>query len=428
MKLRVIKILENMLKKCSNTAMGRLYSKISSYFDIYKGLPNSIYILFIVKVINAMGNFVFPFLAIYLTKKMGMSNKSAGMYSTIAAFAFAPGSIIGGKLSDHVGRKKIFGTFQTAAVLCFLPCAFLNNSIVIPWLLIISSFFNGGAQPALGAMVNDLTSRSNRKQAMSFLYLGNNIGFALGPMIAGFLFTYHVSLLFIGNLITGLIAVIILLKFVKETIPDHENMEKDATIHINERAEEGGLFSALFKRPILLSFAVLSVIYSFVYAQFPFAGSLQTGPEIYGVLMSVNGFVVITMTTPVIRLTRNLKPLFNVALSGVFFATGFGMLYYIHSLPLYIISTIIWTMGEILNATNAGVYIANHTPITHRGRFNAVIPLITGSGFALGPYIMGGYIHGKEVRSAWPLVFVIEISAAIMIYGLYIIDNKKKSK
>jgi MFS family permease len=403
-------------------------------FKIYKGLPKSIYILFSIKVINAMGNFVFPFLTLYLTKKMGMSEKAAGTFFTIAAISAAPGLIVGGRLADHIGRKKVFALFQAASVLCFLPCAIFSRNLIIPWLLILSAFFNGGAQPPLGAMINDLTNQNNRKQAFSLLYLGNNIGFAAGPLLAGFLFENYTSLLFVGNFITGIFAVIILLRFIKETIPDEVKGEEDEVIHINEKAESGSFLRILFKKPRLLIFALISIIYSFVYAQFPFCGSLEMraafsrGPELYGVLMTINGIVVITLTTPIIRLTRGIKPLLNVAIAGVFFGVGMGMLYFIHAFLLFIISTIIWTIGEILNATNAGVYIANNTPSSHRGRFNAIIPLITGSGFALGPLIMGRYINGRNVRIAWPLVFTIEMLAAVMIFILYIIDKRVEGK
>lgn len=431
-RLNFIKKNENDLLKWNDSIIGKAMNKLIGVFDIYKGLPKSIYILFIAKVINAMGNFVFPFITIYLTRNMNMSVKAAGTFLTIASVSFAPGSIIGGKLADHIGRKKIFAIFQTMSVSCFIPCAFLKNSLFIPWLLIISAFFNGGSQPSLGAMVNDLTDNTNRKQSMSLLYLGNNIGFALGPMIAGFLLTHHTSLLFIGNFVTGVVAVIIVLRLIKETIPDN-NIKEGININMNEKAEEGSLVKVLFRKTNLLIFALLSVIYSFVYAQFPFAGSLQVnqvfgksnGPEVYGLLMSVNGIVVITMTTLIIRLTQRIKPLLNVSIAGVFFAAGFGMLYFINSKPMFIFSTIVWTIGEVLNTTNAGVYIANHTPSSHRGRFNSVIPLITGSGFAFGPYIMGLYIRRRNIRLAWPLVFSIEIAAAFMILILYLYEKRK---
>lgn len=410
---------------CMNELTEFVFSRFVKFFSVYKGLPRSIYILFGIKIVNAMGNFVFPFLAIFLTNKLGINKRDSGTLLTIAALAFAPGSILGGKLADHFGRRKVFAFFQTASVILFIPCAFLNKSMLVPWLLIISSFMNGGSQPPLSAMANDLTEPSNRNTAFSMLYLGNNIGFAFGSMIAGFLFTHFTKVLFLGNFLTGFAAVIILLRTIKETKPNNSDATTNKNSFREEAAEGDNLLKALYKRPYFLIFAILSAIYSFNYAQFPFCGSIQAGPSLYGVLMSLNGFVVISMTTFIIKTTKNNKPLLNIALAGVFFSIGFGMLYFIKGVPMFMLSTFIWTIGEILNTTNSAVYIANNTPSTHRGRFNAAVQIISGSGFAVGPYLMGMYLGGRGIRFAWPLVFFLEIGVALMILSLYYFEKKR---
>jgi Na+/H+ antiporter NhaC len=56
---------------------------------------------------------------------------------------------------------------------------------------------------------------------------------------------------------------------------------------------------------------------------------------------------------------------------------------HVYDFCYFLLSTVIWTLGEILQATNTNVYIANHTPISHRGRFNAILPIIIGSGGCL---------------------------------------------
>lgn len=406
---------------------GKAAAWLRRFLHTYRGLPDIIYVMFAVKIVNAMGNFVFPFLALFLKNRLAIDAKTAGLLLTIAALSFAPGSILGGKLSDHYGRKKVFAFFQLASVLLFIPCAFLGKSMLVPVLLILSSFFNGGSQPPLSAMANDVTDDRNRSRAFSLLYLGNNIGFAFGSMIAGFLFSFHTSWLFLGNFVTGALAVLLLMKKVRETKPKGTVEPLQGHLSTKEKAEKSGMVTALLNRPQLLMFGVLSAVYSFVYAQFPFCGSMQVGPEQYGVLMSLNGFVVIAMTTIIINLTHRLKPLLNIAIAGIFFAIGLGMLYFVTAFPLLVLSTIIWTIGEILNTTNAAVHIANNTPSTHRGRFNAAIQILTGSGFALGPTLMGLYIYGKELKSAWALVFAVSAAAAFLNLLLYLYENKKNA-
>lgn len=69
--------------------------------NIYSGLPRSVYILATARVVNAMGNFVYPFLTLFLTEHLGFSTLKAGTYFTISAAAQVLGSVLGGKLTDR---------------------------------------------------------------------------------------------------------------------------------------------------------------------------------------------------------------------------------------------------------------------------------------------------------------------------------------
>ncbi|MBW9159160.1 MDR family MFS transporter [Clostridium tagluense] len=409
----------------------------SNIFKTYSGLPRSIYIVFFARIINSMGSFVHPFLTLFLTKSMGLGLKTVGLFLMMSALSSIPGSLIGGKLSDHIGRKKIIIIFQGLAALCLIPCAFLGKSIIIPYLLILSSFFGGAVQPANSAMMADLTNTENRKSAYSLLYLGINIGFSLGPLIAGFLYNHYLKILFLGDAATTILSLILVAVFVEETLPAKtitEDKVSNDFYNENEKAEEGSLLSVLLKRPYLIAFATISMIYSFMYSQFGFITPMQMdklfsaeGPKLYGSIMAINGVVVVTMTTIIAAVTKKLRPIFNIALAGLFFSIGFGMLFLAKTFTVFVISTIVWTIGEILSATNSGVYIANHTPMSHRGRFNSVIPLITGAGFAIGPFMMSLFIKNREVNSAWLLVFFFGILASTCMYLLYLNEKKKEA-
>jgi MFS family permease len=262
--------------------------------------------------------------------------------------------------------------------------------------------------------------------------LGINIGFSIGPVIAGFLYKNYITWVFLGNAIAAFTALILVAFFVKETMPDKtKDMEDEASE--DEKSQEGSALKLLFERPQLLIFALLATVYTFAYSQGNFSTTIQlkgifgdNASKMLGGIQAVNGIVVISMTTFIVYLTKKNKPIFNIALSGVFFATGFGMQYFISSYPWFIIATIIWTLGEVLNATSNGVYIADHAPKTHRGRFNSILSMITGAGSAVGPYIMGGYIQDYGVRMVWPLVYGLTMMAAASMYLLYRFEIKKE--
>lgn len=405
--------------------------RLPRFLQPYAGLPRSIYILFLIRVINSMGSFVFPLLTLLLTDKIGLSPGEAGVYVSIAGMSYLPGGLIGGKLSDYFGRKKIMIVFQGIAALLLIPCAFLGSSMLIPWLLILVGLFNGAAQPANSAMLADMTNSENRKAAFSFLYLGINIGFSIGPLIAGFLYKNYLPLNFLGNALASFISLALLIFFVDESMPG-KAIDIQETNNEYEKAEEGSVLKVLLQRPMVLAFAVLSSVYSFAYSQGNFSSTLQlkqlfgdNASKVLGSVYFTNGIVVVTMTTIIVYLTKKFKPVFNISLAGLFFACGFGILYFINSVPLYIFSTVIWTIGEILNATNSGVYIADHAPMSHRGRFNSILTIITGAGSAIGPLIMGGYISRYGVRMVWPLVFGVTMISALLMFMLHIREKRK---
>jgi len=140
--------------------------------------------------------------------------------------------------------------------------------------------------------------------------------------------------------------------------------------------------------------------------------------------MSFNCLVVVFMTMPLTVVSRQNKPIFNVYLSGIFFAIGFGMLYWINQFSWILISTFTWTIGEVLTRINAGVYIANHSPVTHRGRFNSLVTISESISRIIGPPILGLVITNLGIRKIWVLIFFISIVAAGLIYLIYLAERK----
>ncbi len=405
--------------------------KIKDFFEDYSKLPHSIFVLFFARVVHSMGNFVFPFLAIYLTKTLLFSEQKAGFYVMLATAAKIPGLLLGGKLSDILGRKKVFIIFSFLSAFFILSCLVVSTKELIPWLLALSAVFNGGNYPALNAMVADMTNPDNRKAAFSLLYLGMNIGFAIGPLVAGFLYNNYLRLLFIGDAGTTFISILLIFFFIEESIPSQDRI-KDSIIsdHSFEKAEEGNIWTVLFSRPYLIFFTFVFTLYSFVYVQNEFTLPLQMikifgekSPQYFGTIMTINGVVVIFLTVFIISFTRKHKSILNISYAGILYAIGFGMIYFSNDMILFSISTIFWTLGEIMASTYSDVYIINHTPITHRGRFSAIIHILIGSGFIFGPYLSGIFISHYAIENIWPFVFILAIFSALLMYILHYFEN-----
>ncbi len=400
---------------------------MASVLKTYSGLHRSIYFLFIAQVVNSIGHFVHPFLTLLLTQKLGMDAGQAGFYVFLSALAWVPGSLAGGRIADSWGRKKAMVLFHTLPALALVPCAFLGASRLVAWLLIAVSFLHGLAEPVNDAMLIDLTTPVQRKPAFSLLYLGHNIGISAGPMFAGILFNRYLAWFFLADAATTLAAVGLIALFVRESAPSRERIEASFREDSGpERAEKGSLLKVLLRRPFLLAFLIIHVLLSLVYSQSLFSLPLQCsalfgerGPASFGILASLNGLSVILLTTVVLHFTRGLAPVLTVAVSGLFYAAGFGLIGLVGSMPWLVLSTVIWTVGEILGATSTGAYIAGHSPLTHRGRVNAIAPIIMYSGLAAGPPLAGRLIERFSLAVIWPWTFVLSLAAALLLALLY---------
>ncbi len=405
-----------------------------NFLKTYTKLPRNVYILFIAGIINSAGSFVYPFLAMFLTIKLGFSEYFAGFLLTVIITAEGAGRLLGGKLADWIGRKIVIIISSLIGAGIFIVIAFIQNDTIIPYLIIIASFIKSAAFPAINALIIDATTRKKRNDAFSLLYMGYNIGFAIGPLAAGFLFINYIELIFLIDAITTILALIPIIFLVKETLQKKTGIYfSSADVSFDEKAEVGNVIKIFFRKPVLWAFSLISIIFSFVYVQTSFSLPLylenifvERGPRFYGILMTINAIIVILLTLFIITALKKINPILNISMAGILFALGFGMLFFSNIYLLFIISTFVWTLGEIINSVSSNVLVANYSPVTHRGRFNAIFYFISGIGFALGPLLMGVYIRYFGLKQVWPFVFVLSIFASFMMVILFFIERKKK--
>lgn len=391
--------------------------------DTYKGLPRNMYLLFVANVINRFGDFVLPFLTMYLTLRIGLSFGMVGVIITVASLIGIPSSILGGKLADEFGRKKTYLIAQAGAALSLIPCAFNKNPAVVVVFLLLSTFFNGVVRPPMQAIITDMLPPHQRQQGSSLQYLGTNLGVAIGPVVAGFLFNNYLPMLFLGDALTSFIALFLVWRYVKDVKPEQIH---DTAYTEKEKVEKGSTINALLKRPEIILFLLVYILYSFVYTQHRFSLPLtadlifgKSGASIFGILMSVNAITVLICTVGVTSYTKHLKPIVNIMMAGILYAIGFGMLGMIHTFPMFVLSTIIWTLGEILVVTNFSVYLANNSPSNFRARFSAVGSLSWSIGAALGTSVSGKFIQEIGLNYIWPLTFVLALAGTAGMLAIY---------
>ncbi len=374
------------------------------FFAPYAGLGGSLWSMFAATMVNRFGDFVSVFLSFYLSTVLGYDAARTGLAVSLTFGAAALGALASGRLADAFGRKRALVACQVLAALCNLATSFIYARGWAPWLIVAASLFRGGARPLIGAVLTDLAPPGRRKEVFGLQYWSINVGVAVGPIAASLIFDSALGWLFRGDAICSLASAFLIAR--GATPPPAQAGSR------LERRDERGALRAYLARPILIAFAALSLAMNMTYSQTHFTLPLTVsaalgdgGPRFFGLLLSLNAVLVIALSLPLARVLRMRSPLWCMSVSGLFFAAGFGMLAFPRGRAWLAASTAVWTIGEIVNAVNMGVFLAKHSPTNWRGSFQSFNGLFSQGGAALGPLVAGPIVaagaSGSGMRTLW---------------------------
>lgn len=128
---------------------------------------------------------VWPFLAVILYERFGLSATEVGLILSAAALVSVLVSFIGSALSDKVGRQKMM---YGAGVLYIISFSLLAETDSVPGFALVITLCSIAAslwRPLVAALIGDIIHEpQTRELAMQSLYFIVNVGCAVGP-IAG---------------------------------------------------------------------------------------------------------------------------------------------------------------------------------------------------------------------------------------------------
>lgn len=403
--------------------------------NTYGNLDFSIYIVFLATLINRFGGFVFVFLTILLKNKLGYDENTIANYIILNGVLTGISPLIGGYLGDRHSRKKTFIIASLLGALFFTICGILSRHQVeiIPIFIIVSSFFFSICEPIINALVADNTSNvHDRTRAFSLIYLGVNLGVAIGPLIGGRLLHHHLDLFFYFDALTTIISVILVWKYIEDKLPQSQ-ISKKRNLKFKDTDNP---IKVLFKTPLLLSFILLSLTGGILYAQATFGLPLQLekaygpiiSPKKMGNLLAFNAVGVVLSTFTLTNFMQKRNPINNVIIGQILIVLGFGMLgLFSYSTPLYYLSTLIWTVGEVFLVTNSNVYIMKHTPENFRARFGAIYNLTHGAAIVLSPKLMAYLLTSTSPKVSWGILSIIGIIGIAGFFVLFIVDKRSNA-
>ena len=353
------------------------------------GLPPTYWLLWTGTLVNRLGGFVIPFLTLYLTSQREIPvSQAALMVSLFGAGSFIA-QLTGGELTDRIGRRPVMLTSFLVAPVMMVTLGFARAIPLIAVATFAVGFFTDLYRPAVGAAIADLVPSESRTRAYGYNYWAINLGAAIAPVIAGLLANYTYLALFIGDALTTFVFGLIVFFGIRETRPVEAQNVKGATLQ--ER------FTQLKREPILLLFSFLALFFGIIYMQgfvtLPVdMGSYDLGPEQYGLAIAINGFLIVLVSIPISNIAGNWPRFEAMAASAVFLGLGFGFGALANTFPLYAVSVVIWTLGEIAASAVAPAIIADLAPVKLRGLYQGIFGSAWGLSFFVGP-LLGGWVY-----------------------------------
>jgi len=380
-----------------------------SLLSSLRTLPRPVWVLCFGTFLNKFGAFVIPFLTLYLTGR-GYTLGDASV--AIAAYGIGNlvASLLGGYMADRIGRRKtiVLSMFSVAAAMMTLSMAHSLPAIVA--MTALAGLTGELYRPACSALLGDLVPPDQRVTAYAAYRMAFNAGWAFGPATAGLLAVRGYFWLFAGDAATsvlfGLVAFFALPHGVRGGSKDSSWSE---ALRAVGRSRE-------FLRVLLASMAIALVFFQTFSTFGLHVMHLGFTAGVYGLVLSLNGALVVCCELPLTALTRRFPPRVMMATGYVLTGLGFALNAFAHSIPALAACMVIFTLGEMVAMPVGAAYVAGLAPAHMRGRFMGVFGLVWAVALTVGPGIgMKLFVIGPSVL--FGACGLLGLLAAVVIMG-----------
>jgi MFS family permease len=402
----------------------------------YSGLKKEIYILFIGKLVTAMGSFVWPMLTFFLTTKLGLSDGTATLMMATASVLSFPAALLGGKLADRFSRKWIIIIFDCVTVSLYLLAALLPLSIVTALMLFAAGLFQTIEGPAYDALNADYSTTAQREKAYSLSYLGFNLGFIIGASASGLLFEKFVRLAFCLNGLAVFTSTVLIFFFVhtKNAISeDAQALQTNYSEYEQPMEDHLSVLKVLKTRSVVLGMLLVGCVASMPQYLVGILLPLQlkqsmgeAGATIYGYLNSLNGFVVIVFTPILTIALKKLTEIPKVILGMLLFVGGIALFSVETAVAVLFVGMFVFTLGEVVTVLGSNPYLSRRVPASHRGRVGGVSSVLHSIFSSATQYLISFMLiwTGSNYKLLWLIFGACGLAAAGLYTCLYRPDRR----
>lgn len=150
--------------------------------------PRQFWLLLFGMLISTIGqSMIWPFLTVYLRERLNVSLATVTMLLMINSITSIISTFIAGPITDRFGRKWVMVISLAMMGLVYLIMSRATALPVFALLMAVRGAFTPLYKIGADAMIADLIPNHQRVEAYSLSRTANNVGFAIGPSLGGFL-------------------------------------------------------------------------------------------------------------------------------------------------------------------------------------------------------------------------------------------------
>jgi MFS family permease len=386
------------------------------------GLPGPVRLLLAGTLVNKAGTFIVPYLTIVLLRDFGLTETEAARL----LFAYGAGSIVsimaGGYLTDHLGRRVTLLLSLVGSGVLAVGMGFAGSTRVFVPLLVLFGFVADLYRPAASAIIGDVLASSHRAIGFAALRMAVNLGFALGMGVGGLLADWSWRWLFFGDGLTTLLYGLVVYFFIPETRPETSPGPGEKT-----RIGPSPLTDGVYLQVVLASFAFCLMFFSHI-SVMPLTVTFSAGypAVVYGLLIGTNGLLIALFEISVVAALRPFRRLRVAALGMVLSGIGFGLTGLHPNWWWFLMTVVLWTVGEILTSPQQMAFIADWAPPVARGRYLSLYQASWSLAFALNPVLFLP-LHARLGEPLfWGCLALLAVPATALLLRLDRVDKPER--
>ena len=355
-----------------------------------------------------------PFISIYFHSELGLSLSQIGLFFGFMALVRSLFQLVGGEIADRYERRQLLVYTQILRAVAFIGIAI---AIYMEWgfwaiaaSLTINSIFGAMFHPAANAMVSDILPKETRLEGYAITRASGNLGWAAGPALGGFMAEFSYGHLFIAAAVITFISGFVFALYLHP--PKINQIEERFRFKDLIAIKDDSNLAAHSILIFILYLVVAQLIAPFSVYSVEIAGISEVE---LGMIYTVNGLMVVSLQLLVTKVLSNLKFTTQLALGGLIYAIGYGLVGLFSTLEMFILVIMFITLGEMVMSPPSLALTSKLAPEGRMGRYMGIFGFFVASGWSFGP-LYGGYIldHFKsEPVTAWILISVLGLVSAI---------------